>query len=413
MKTKYALSLFTAILIASLQMQAQVPMSLDDCINEARENNLKLRSGKIAIARAKDLQATTFDLDKTSISLSQTPTTGGGPENALNFSQSFEFPTVYGARRSKLKAETQLEETKYELDCNTLESEVASTYYTLMYVKERKRLFAVQDTIYSHFLAIAEARHTAGESGGLERMTAHRLYEGNRMDLGNAEQVVANAQLQLGNWLNTDKKIVPADTTLKIIEYGEGDALQFNAQNVPSVAVASQSNVVAEKNLRLARQSFMPDISLGFSTQLLIKGFNPYNVDRSRFTEGDFMGFDVGISIPLFYGAKRARVRAAKKDVEQSRLLLEQETKNAATNFSMAQNEFFRAKRKLEYFRNHGNGDATETYKLAQLSYEKGDIEYLEYIQNLQAALQLQMDYAEAINEYNQALIRLRYIQAK
>lgn len=391
-------------------MKAQVTMSLADCLKEARENNLTLQSGKIAIARARDLQATAFDLDKTNISLGQTPTTGGGTENALTFSQSFEFPTIYGTRRSKLKAETQLEEAKYELDCNELEREVSSAYCTLRYAVERKRLLAVQDTIYKRFLSIAEARHAAGEASGLERMNAHRLYEGNRMEMEEAEKTLANTQLQLAHWLNTDQRIMPAEQLFAAMDDTQDYMPPFNPQDVPAVAVATQANLVAEKNLRLARQAFLPDISAGISTQMLIKGFNPYNVDRSRFEEGNFMGFDIGISVPLFWGAKSARVKAAKKEMEQSRLLMEQETKNAETDYGMARNEFLRAKQKLGYYHDHGNGDAEETFRLAQLEYENGDIIYVEYMQNLQAALSLRMDYATAINDYNQALIKLRYI---
>lgn len=395
----------------ALSCTAQRPMTLDDCLKAAETNNLALRSGRIAIERAKDLQATAFDLDKTSISLAQTPTTGGGPENALTFSQTFEFPTIYGVRRSKLKAETRREEAKYEVDKNVLRREVASAYCSLAYALEVKRMLAAQDSVYSRFLQIAEARYKAGESGALERMNARRLYEENRMAMASADKQADNAQLTLGRWLNTDERIIPSETTFKAISSIPNSDTNtngtFNPQNVPSVVLSTSENDVAEKNLRLARQSFLPDISLGASTQLLISGWNPYNVDRSRFSEGNFMGFEVGISVPISYGAKRANVKAAKKEVEQSRLRMEEQLKNATTDYAIAQNEYTKAKERLEYYQSKGNSDAAETYRIAQLAYEKGDIEYVEYIQNLQSALALQLASAEAINEYNQALIIL------
>lgn len=393
----------------SLSAKAQTTMTLNECISQAYENNLTMRYDKMAIERAKYMQGTAFDLNKTDISLSQTPTTGGGPENALSFTQSFEFPTVYGARRSKLKAETQLEEAKHSLNSNLLEREIASTYYTLIYALEQKRLLQLQDSVYSHFLSIAEARHAAGESGTLELINARRLCEENKVAISCAEKNIENVQLQLARWMGNDKLILPTEQSLTIIGCTQGELAQFSPSETSAVAVASKESAVAEKELRLARQTFMPDISLGASAQLLIKGFNPYNIDRSRFSEGNLMGFDVGINIPLFYGAKRARVKAAKKSMEQKRLLLEQEIKNASTDFSIAKNEYLQAKQKLDYYRNHGNNDAAETYRLAQLSYEKGDIPYTEYIQNLQAALSLQMAYAEAVNQYNQAIINLKF----
>lgn len=386
-------------------------MSLADCLSAARENNLTLRSGKIAIERTRDLQGTTFDLNNTDISLSQTPTTGGGPENALNFSQTFAFPTVYGARRSKLKAETVLEEARYAVDLNTLEREVATAYYDLRYAIEQHRLLAVQDTIYARFLRIAEARHSAGESSALENIAARRLSEENRVAMNAATQRISQAQRRIALLLNTDQLIRPAETNFTPLSSSELTTYAFNAASVPSVALATQSSIVAEKNVRLARQSFMPDITLGASTQLLIKGFNPYNVDRSRFSEGNFMGFDVGVSIPIFYGAKRARLKAAKKELERSRLLAEQEAKAAATRYSLAESTLVQARERLDYYETRGNADAAETYRLSQLAYEKGDIAYVEYMQNLQSALALRMAYAEAVNAYNQAAVNLKFLQ--
>lgn len=406
----YVLS--SALVPTMAQEATHATMSLHDCLKTALESNLTLRSGKIAIERAKDLQATAFDFNKTDISLSQTPTTGGGPENALTFSQALEFPTVYGARRSKLKAETQLEEARYAVDRNTLERDVATAYNALRYAIEQQRLYTVQDTIYTRFLAIAKARHGTGESSALEHIAARRLFDENRVAMANAIQAVNKAQLRLALLLNTDQLIVPSEPTFTAMEDNTEGNTPFTPQNVPSVTLASQANIVAEKNLKLARQAFMPDISVGASTQLLIKGFNPYNVDRSRFTEGNFMGFDVGISVPLFYGAKRARLKAAKKEVEQSRLLAEQEMKAASANFRLAQSEFTQAQQRLSYYEDNGNEAATETYRLSQIAYEKGDIAYVEYIQNLQAALAIQTAYAEAVNGYNQALINLKYIQS-
>ena len=49
--------------------------------------------------------------------------------------------------------------------------------------------------------------------------------------------------------------------------------------------------------------------------------------------------------------------------------------------------------------------------RLSQKSYENGEIEYVEYIQNQQTALDVQLRYADAINDYNQAIITLNYIK--
>lgn len=406
------ISLLISLFAVIAPLSAQQRMSLADCLKHAVDSNLTLRSGRIAVLRAQEGQGIAFDMDKMGVSLAQTPTTGGGPENALTFSQSFEFPTVYGARYSKMKAETRLEEKRVEVSRNELERQVASTYYSLLYVMELQRLLNKQDSVYQKFLDIAEKRLKAGESSRLEEMNARRLLDENKVAINSVEKQVSNLQILLCRWMNTDKAVLPIEDELVIRAMKIEKMYGFDPQNVPSVQLTEQEKVVSEKALRLAKQAYLPDIQLAASTQMLLKGFNPYDIERTKFSQGNFMGFEVGISIPLFFGGKRASVKAAKRDVEQSKLRLQQEIQNASTEYNMAKNDFDKALNRLDYYQKSGQQDASELARLAQVSYEKGDIDYVEYIQNLQTAFSQQSAYIEAVNEYNQSLISLEYIQS-
>ena len=73
----------------------EVRLNLQECIDAALRDNLDLRSSNLEVAKSQDLQGSWLDLPQTSISLSQDPTSGGSPDNAVTFSQSFEFPTSY------------------------------------------------------------------------------------------------------------------------------------------------------------------------------------------------------------------------------------------------------------------------------------------------------------------------------
>lgn len=74
-------------------------------------------------------------------------------------------------------------------------------------------------------------------------------------------------------------------------------------------------------------------------------------------------------------------------------------------------NELFRAQKVLDYYIALGNGQAERMSRLSQASYENGEIGYVEYIQNQQTVLDVQLRYADAVNDYNQAIITLNYIK--
>lgn len=396
-------------LIMAPPLAAQKRMSLNDCLQAALENNLTLRSGRITVERAKNLQGTAFSIEKTAVSLSQDPTSGGSPDNALTFSQTFDFPTLYGARRNQLKAETQLEKDRLEMAVSELRKEVASAYYSLLYSRARKRILDKQSVVYARFLQVANAKLKAGETGQLEWMNAQRLSRENEIALGNAEKDVTIALYNLQHWLNTQEQIIPADDSLTVINFQP--TVQFNAQQTPLGQVLQQQRMVSEKSLTVARQGFLPDISLAASTQMVISGFNPYDVDRSRYAKGNFMGFEIGVNIPLFFGAQRAKVKAAKNDVALAETRMQEQLQQLNNEYRTAYEQYVKAQTSLNYYRTQAVAQAGEIERISQTAYEKGEIGYMEYIQNLQSALDIRNQYVTAVNNYNQAVITLNYIQ--
>jgi cobalt-zinc-cadmium resistance protein CzcA len=95
MKKQHIISLMFYCLPLGLWAQ-----SLPECIDLALQNNLLLKSDRLSVEKAKDMQGTAFNIGKTNFAMSQDPTAGGSPDNSLSVSQSFEFPTVYYTRRN-------------------------------------------------------------------------------------------------------------------------------------------------------------------------------------------------------------------------------------------------------------------------------------------------------------------------
>lgn len=403
--------LYTVLALAPLSASAQTTrMNLQECISTAINRNLTLKSGRIAISRAEDLQRTAVDLESTGIALSQASTDGGGPDNAITFSQTFELPMVYTARHALLKAQTGVERSRLEVTENEMRRNVASAYWLLVYMQERLRMLQRQDSVYNDFRRVAQAKLSVGETGQLESMNAERLARENTIKCQNAERDCQSARLLLMQWMNTDDEITPADEQLEPIAF----ALQtdsFNAENNPLGSLYSSEVEVSEQNLRTVKRGALPTISLAASTQMLIKGFNPYNVDRSRFSEGNFMGFEVGVNIPLAFWAQKAKVKAAKKEVEMANAERDEQMKNLEKTYKMRVNDYLKAKNSLDYYRQGGLKQAYDMVEISRAAYEQGSIDYIELIQNIQTAADIRMNFIQAVNDYNQAVIELNYLQ--
>jgi cobalt-zinc-cadmium resistance protein CzcA len=384
--------------------------SLEECLKQAMENNLTLQSGRIAVEKAKTLQATAFNIEKTGFSMSQDPTAGGSPDNSLSLSQSFAFPSIYIARRNVLKAETELERNRLELSVNELEKEVTGAYYRLLYAREILRIRHEQDSIYSRFLFLASAKFRVGETNRLEQIHAEKLSNENKLEIQKAESNLQNIRLMLQQWLNTEQSIEPQEDSLPVMTMLHPVSSLDRAQT-PSGKIYASLLKVSEKNVSLSRQEFLPDFNFSLRNQFLLKGFNPYSIARERFGAGNFMGFELGISLPLFFGEQRAKSKAAQKEVERLRTQQESAFLTLQKEYEAGLNEYYKAQTALVYFTGAGKRQAEEIAQMAQLSYEKGEIGYIEYIQHLQTVVEMHLQQADAINEYNQAIIRLNFLQ--
>lgn len=280
-------------------------VTLQECFDLAARQNLQMQAGKKSVERAQVMQGTAWELDKTEVAFSQNPATGGESDNGFTFTQSLDFPTVYATRRNQLKAETQAEKSRLNVVSQQLKAEIANTYYQMLYQTHRLQILERIDSVLERYSQIAEMRYKAGESRQLEYLSADRKCNENRLEMADVKSEIERLQIDLMTQLNTQEPIKPAEENLSAIA-----AQNLNSYNYQQSAdgIYQQDKLIAlDKEIKAAKSGFAPSLSLSLRTQCVISSWNPYNIDRSRFSEGNFFGFEIGVGIPLFYGSTKAK----------------------------------------------------------------------------------------------------------
>lgn len=380
-------------------------LSLAQCIALAAEHNLALQAADIQVKRARTLQGTAWDIERTELSLSQDPTSGGSPDNALSLSQTIEFPTVYAARHSQLKAETRTEESRRNVTAVQIRADIAAAYWQLVYCHERRAIIAAQDSLLQRYANIAARRYEAGESRQLESLSATRMLRENHMELAAAQSKLAAAQHRLAAYIGTDIAVVPSDARLTPISY---QPREFVYAATAEGELAYNQLVVADKALRVAKNGYAPSLSVALKNQLVISGWDPYHENRSRYTGGNFMGFEVGIGVPLFFGATKAKVKAARQDREIAELNMHREQLIRQKDYDAELARYTAAYNRMAYYEQQGTASAAEIARLGTVEYENGEISYIEYINALQESIDSRLKRASAINDYNQTVINIK-----
>lgn len=410
MKFRYIL-LGLALAAVASQALSEV-LTLDECLGMAMENNPGLKGARKELDISEALAGSYLDIPNTGIELTQSTIEGAGMDNGLTFSQEFEFPTVYIARRKVSNAERQLRQIEYSKAVSELRGEVCSIYFSLMYQNAKLRLLHNDYTSYEDFARISEVRFEEGESSRLECLNARRMKARIEARIEDTRLAIEGLRLQLARALGLETPADIATNDIYLLEMEETLA-EFNASATQDSRIGNARITISEKNEWLARQEFLPGLSVSATSQLVIKGFNPYHVERERFAKGDFMGFSVGITVPLFFGAKRSRLMAARREIELGRLRLEEGMQRQSMEFENLRNELLLSKKRLDYYTGEALAQAQDFRSLASISYQLGEIGYLEYMENIESSTEIWLEYLETLDRCNQSVIKIQTLKGE
>jgi cobalt-zinc-cadmium resistance protein CzcA len=168
----------------------------------------------------------------------------------------------------------------------------------------------------------------------------------------------------------------------------------------PGLAWYEASTNQALYQIRVEQQALLPDLNVN-----LFRGTNMAAGSKI------YPGFEVGVGIPLFFGAQAARIKAGKM-VQQQRAL-------EATNFQsrlesqvlVLQNKVGQQREVLRYFEEEGNRLADQLREQAQRSFAEGEIDFLQYVQLIENARSLEMQFLQAKRDYIVYQLELIYLQ--
>ena len=73
-------------------------------------------------------------------------------------------------------------------------------------------------------------------------------------------------------------------------------------------------------------------------------------------------------------------------------------------------NEVTKYQEAINYYEQHGKKLSEEINKVAQLSYKNGEIDFFQYIQSLENATAIQVDYLDTLLQYNTTQLELYYL---
>lgn len=399
--------LFAAmILMASCVNAFAQQLTLDEAIDLAKKNNKQIAAASFDVEAQRQLKKTGVDLPKTDVNLLYGQYNSYENDNNITVLQSIPM-TAFGSQGKLNRALLASSELQKSATQNEVVYQVKRVYYELAFTNERKKLLQSQDSIFEGFLKSASLRYKTGETNLLEQATAEAQRNEVKNQLRRIDSDINRLQNHLKTLINSQQLPQITNSTLEPINLEsvvDTSALMSN----PGLAQARQQIEVATKEKKNESAKAAPEVVVGFFSQTLI---GVPDQDGSLATNSDrFTGFQVGVSLPLWFGPHQGRVKAAeyRKRAEQNRF--EQYKMSLNNEFSQALQRYQNDKNSLEYYQSSALPNADLIMKQSQAAFREGEIGYAEFLLGLRNAIAIRESYLQTLNDYNQSIIYLEYL---
>jgi len=393
-----------SLLVANAQTD---PLTIREAIDLALKQNPKLLSASLDVEAQKQLKKTGFDLPKTSISLLYGQYNGyPKQDNNITITQSIPF-AAFGSQAALNRSLAASSELKRAATENDLVYQVRQVFYALAFAKDRHNLLLQQDSIYSGFSRSAALRYKTGEANLLEQTTAEMQSDEAKILLQQNEATINVLRSQLRTLVNGTNLPEIDAASLPELTLTEFDTSVLSSN--PWLSVFRQQVDVAKSEKKLQNARFAPDLLIGYFNQTLI---DVPNLEKGTLaTAADrFTGFQVGLSMPLWFVPHQGRskaaaysAQAAESSYQNERLVLEGQLQQAAEQYT-------RLKSNVSYYRESALPNADLILKQVHTALRSGNIGYTEYLLGVRNALRIKDNFLQALNDYNQSIIYIEYL---
>ena len=380
-------------------VQAQQPatkrISITEAINFAKTNlqyevnNQQINKGKVQVKTA-------TLLPKTGVFAENEDMRPGDNKGILKIgiSQSIAWPGLYKAQKNLYNEQLKYYQANDAVIDAGIKREVRTVYYQLWYLQDKQQLYHRLDSIYKSLNDAAKLKVKTGDSPGLDSISANvRMKELQALlqQIGKEVQIQQQVLMQL---LNTTNVILPLIIPLEKV------AMAGNAGDsvYPVLALQSQNINIANAGIAVIKNENKPEFSGRFFSQRLWAAKDPYT------------GFSVSAAFPLFgASAYRNKVKVAQADMQVQQKQYEYDKQLLSSRQLQMQQEVEKNKSMLSFYESTGLIQANEIIKAASMAYRAGEISFAELSQFLTQAIEIQKNYLENLNTYNQSVIQYNY----
>ena len=395
-KTLYFLLwLFLAFPYKTFSQKATLDLAAS--IESALQNNLGLQSAYQKLEATRAMIPMGFNLDKTQVFYrhDQNDVAENGLSNKVfGISQNLQFPTVYGKQRQVYEDMTMVEQQQFYLTQNQIIKEVSQAFYTILYLQKLEENYRFLDSLYQQFSIAADRRYDVGETNYLEKLTARSKMRELAVRLAQTTESKNQTYVRLEQLIQSGGEFEVPDQVLQPLPTKD-----WKEETHPGIQFFQQSINWRADILSLEKQRLLPDLHGEF-----FRGTNTGPNARV------YPGIQVGVSIPLWFGAQKAKINSSKYELAQTNLAAENYGFQLANRREQLVIELQKFQEAISFYTEEGQQLSKQLITQGNQAFKGGEIDFFQYVLLLENSRNIEVDYLVNLQGYNMTVLEINYL---
>lgn len=391
---KNGLTLLLLLLTASGFSQNK--LNLEDLMTLSLENNKGIQAGSLMVEQAEALKGTAFEFDKTAIYYQYDENNlalNGEPLKVFGAQQQIEFPTVYGAKNRLQKSNYELQKSSLEIKKKQLYQSLSNAYFRYQTLNQKAKLYYSLDSIYSKFAHAANRRFELGETNYLEKVTAQAKQRQIAIALSKVKQEILTSYAEIISLVQSGDSL---DIAIKKPE--KLTVVNTIGLMDTETSFLEQRQELSNAQKRLEGNKLLPDINLEY-----FQGTNK-GLGTSLY------GVQLGLRIPILFFGNSSRLKSSKIQTQITTMENRDITITAHQKHRALMVQLEQQSNELAYYEEEGSELSEQILKAATGNFSNGEIDFFQYIQSLENAYEIQLNYLDVLDQYNQTVIAINYL---
>ncbi|KPK87797.1 MAG: multidrug transporter AcrB [Bacteroides sp. SM23_62_1] len=372
-------------------------LNLSDALEIAYQNNKELAAYISKVEENKILIGTAFSIDKTTLYYNYDENNiaeNNFPIGVFGGEQRFDFPTLYFAQRKANFIAYDMAKDELAKKKRTLTRDVSKAYYKIVYLQNKQQQYEFIDSIYSRFSNAAEFSFNQGEITYLEMLNARSKHNQVRILQNQLQHDIDIATASLAALMNYDSLfIIPDEPMEELMVIYEG------VESDPGFEHFKHASQLQEATIKVQKNRLLPDMTVSY-----FNGTNKYAGSKN------YQGFEVGVGIPLFFREQKAKVKAGRFAWEAAINLQANYMRMYENKMSEMMTSLEKYRESMQYYDQTGKQLADELIRSAQMSYAEGEIDFFRFVQSMDNAVEIKLNYLDDLQKYNEIVLDINYL---